>query len=123
MTESHLTDEQREEWKLLKGDFTRSPTYVDLLTGVWNVLAWYYKPSMWRGYRFPQSFIDDFTRHFDFPLNQISYIVYIALFITLLRYSFERFICKVKATADSPHPSVNVLRLAIGSLVRIETFE
>ena len=100
MPESHLTAEDREEWKELKGDFTRSPTYLDLLTGIWNVISWYYKPAMWRDYRFPQSFIDDFTRHFHFPLEQISYIVYIALFITLLRYSFERLICKVGTTRE-----------------------
>jgi len=95
MDHSYLTFEQLEEWKNLKGNFTITPNYMDLIIGIWNTISWYYKPKMWKDYVFPQSFIEDFTRHFYFPINQVYYIVYIAILITLLRYLFERFICKV----------------------------
>jgi hypothetical protein len=96
----HLTQEQIDEWTNLKGDFSTSPTYIDLVTGIWHAVTWYYKPSMWSDYRFPQSFIEDFMRHFYFPLNQIYYIVYIAIVITIARYLFERFVCKVSEPAE-----------------------
>ncbi|CAF3032443.1 unnamed protein product [Rotaria socialis] len=94
MGHSHLTIEQLEDWKNLKGNFTATPNYIDLIIGIWNTISWYYKPYMWRDYSFPHSFVEDFTRHFYFPVNQVYYIVYIAIFITLLRYLFENFICK-----------------------------
>lgn len=95
MTHPHLTAEQVENWKNLKGNFTLTPNYIDLVKDIWSTIRWYYSPYMWRGYTFPDSFIDEFTRHFYFPINQVYYIIYIAIFITLLRYSFERFLCKV----------------------------
>jgi hypothetical protein len=95
MAHSHLTAEQVEHFKDLKGNFTLSPNYIDLVKGIWTTISWYYAPQMWRGYTFPRSFIDEFTRHFYFPINQIYYILYIAIFITILRYLFERFVCKV----------------------------
>jgi hypothetical protein len=85
---SYLTSEELEEWKNLKGNFTLSPNYLDLITGLWNAISWYYKPSMWHNYTFPRSFIEDFTRHFYFPLNQVYYIISIAILITILRYLF-----------------------------------
>lgn len=97
MAHSSRTAEQLEEWKNLKGNFTTTPTYLDLFTGLWNTLSWYYRPHMWRDYRFPQSFIEDFTRHFYFPLHEVYYIIYIALLITAMRYAFEKVICKVSS--------------------------
>ena len=85
MNQPYLTDEQFEEWKNLKGNFTTSPNYIDLILGIRNVLSWYYRSHMWRGYTFPRSFIEDFTRHFYFPLHEVCYIVYITIIITLLR--------------------------------------
>lgn len=111
MVYSHLTDEEALLWKDLKGNFTQTPNYLDLVKGIWNTISWYYRPIMWKNYRFPQSFIDDFTRHFHFPLNQVLYIVYIAVFITALRYLFERKICKVCSSFDrewfSLHSSID----------------
>jgi len=95
MAHPYLTTEQLEVWKDLKGNFTTTPNYIDLITGIWNVISWYYKPRMWNNYTFPQSFIEDFTKHFHFPIHEIYYIVYIAIFITILRYLFEKFLCKV----------------------------
>lgn len=95
MAHPYLTTEQLDEWKNLKGNFTTSPNYIDLIMGMWTAMSWYYKPSMWRDYKIPQTFIDDFTRHFHFPIHEVYYILYIAIFITILRYLFERFICKV----------------------------
>jgi hypothetical protein len=96
MVHSHLTPEQLKNWANLKGNFTLTPNYLDLVKGIWNTISWYYASPMWHDYTFPHSFIDEFTRHFYFPLNQVYYIVYIAIFITLLRYLFERLICKVR---------------------------
>jgi hypothetical protein len=95
MAHPHLTAEQLENWKNLKENFTLTPNYIDLVKGIWNTISWYYAPPMWRGYTFPHSSIDEFTRHFHFPLNQVYYIVYIAILITLIRYLFERIVCKV----------------------------
>lgn len=95
MAHSALNPERIELLKDLKGNYTTTPTYIDLVLGIWNTISWYYAPPMWKDYVFPESFIHEITRHFYFPLNQISYILYIAVLITLIRYLFERFICKV----------------------------
>lgn len=95
MVSSRLTDEEAQLWKDLKGNFTLTPNYFDLVKGIWSTVVWFYRPIMWKNYRFPQTFIDDFTQHFHFPINQVLYIIYIAIFITLLRYVFEKLICKV----------------------------
>jgi hypothetical protein len=105
MAHSHLTTEQIEEWKNLKGNFTTTPNYIDLIVGIWNVTSWYYRPHMWRDYKIPQSFIGDFTRHFHFPIHEVYYIIYIAILITLLRYLYEKFICKVRCSIFSSHLS------------------
>ncbi|CAF0754186.1 unnamed protein product [Didymodactylos carnosus] len=89
-----LSPEKLAAWKDLRGNFSMNPTYVDLVTGLWNTMAWYYAPHMWTNYTFPQSFVDDFTQHFYFPLHEITYIIYVAIFITLLRSAFESYICK-----------------------------
>ncbi|CAF0882433.1 unnamed protein product [Adineta steineri] len=94
MDHPYLTQEQLDEWKNLKGNFTTTPNYIDLIVGMWTAISWYYKPHMWRDYKIPQSFIEDFTRHFYFPMNQIYYIIYIAIVVTILRYLFEKYICK-----------------------------
>ncbi|CAF2546525.1 unnamed protein product [Rotaria sp. Silwood2] len=94
MDHPYLTYEQLEEWKNLKGNFTITPNYIDLIKGIWNAISWYYRPCMWHDYMFPRSFFEEFTRHFYFTINQAFYIVYIAIFITILRYLFENFICK-----------------------------
>jgi len=95
MAHSYRTPEQLEDWKNLKGNFTITPNYIDLVVGIWNGISWYYRPHMWQNYSFPRSFIEDFTEHFYFPVHEIYYIIYIAIFITILRYLFEKFICKV----------------------------
>jgi hypothetical protein len=95
MSHPYLSSEDLEEYKNLKGNFTTTPNYIDLITGIWTALSWYYKPKMWRDYAFPRSFIEDFIRHFYFPINEVYYIIYIAILITILRYLFEKFICKV----------------------------
>jgi len=95
MARSYRTPEQLEDWKNLKGNFTTTPNYIDLVVGIWNGISWYYRPHMWDNYTFPRSFIEDFTEHFYFPVHEIYYIIYIAIFITILRYLFEKFICKV----------------------------
>ncbi|CAF3453112.1 unnamed protein product [Rotaria sp. Silwood1] len=102
MAHPHLTAEQLKNWKNLQGNFTLTPNYIDLVNGIWNTISWYYAPPMWNNYTFPESFINEIAKHFYFPRNQIYYIVFIAIFITLIRYSFERFICK---------PLVNYLEL------------
>ncbi len=54
MAHSHLTIEQREDWKNLKGNFTETPNYLDLVIGIWHALTWYYRPHMWDNYTFPR---------------------------------------------------------------------
>lgn len=94
MPHPFLTDEQIDEWKEIQGNYTLTPNYFDLLRGLHHVILWYYKPSLWENYRFPQTFIDDFTRHFTFPTSQFVYLFLIAIFITLIRYVFERNLCR-----------------------------
>ncbi|CAF0790641.1 unnamed protein product [Adineta steineri] len=94
MVHPYLTSEQLENWKDLKGNITLTPNYIDIVKGIWNTISWYYAPHMWHGYVFPQSFINEFLRYFYFPLNQVYYIIYIAIAITFLRYFFEKFVCK-----------------------------
>lgn len=94
MTHFNLT-ERLEHLQNLEGNFTLSPTYLDLISGVTNVISWYYGPPMWKNYKFPQSFIDEFTQYYYFPNHQALYIVYIAILITILRYIFEKVICKI----------------------------
>ncbi|CAF1076082.1 unnamed protein product [Adineta ricciae] len=67
-----------------------SPSYADLATDMWHTMKWYYGPDAWRGYVFPDSFIDEFTQHYYFPLQDITYIVYAAIFLTFIRSVFER---------------------------------
>ena len=95
MSHPHLTTEQIKDWEATKGNFTITPNYVDLVIDIWGVLSWYYKPSMWHNYKFPRSFIDEFTRNFYFPIYQAYYIIYLAIFITILRYLFEKYFCRV----------------------------
>jgi len=95
MVHAHVSAEQIHAWENLKGNFSMSPTYIDLFNDTWRIVKWYYAPDMWHGYVFPHSFIDEFTRHYDFPLHEVYYIIYAALFITLLRFVFERIICQV----------------------------
>lgn len=95
MPHPHLTDEQLKYFQNLQGNFTLTPNYLDLIKGIYNVITWYYGPKLWQNYRFPDSYINEIARYFYFPLHEVFYIVYIAIFITLLRYAFERFICKV----------------------------
>lgn len=119
MAHAHLTDEQLEYWKDLKGNFTFTPNYVDLVRGIGNTLSWYYAPHMWRDYRFPQSFVDDFVKHFSFPLHQVFYILFIAVAITALRYVFEEYLCKVRRSPVEVFASMPIVRvLAVGQLVR-----
>lgn len=99
MAHPHLTPDQVELWRDLKVNYTFTPTYIDLLVDMWSTMRWYYQPAMWKNYVFPSSFVDEFIRHFHFPLNEVFYIVYIAIVITLMRYVFERVICKVRTTA------------------------
>jgi hypothetical protein len=72
---------------------------------------------MWTNYAFPRSFIDDFTRHYHFPLNQVYFIVFIAIFITFVRYVFEKIICKVRSSpAVAFVGSILISLLATGQL-------
>ena len=91
MAHSQLSAEQFQTWK----NYSMSPNYIDFVAGMWRTVKWYYAPNMWQGYIFPHSFIDEFTRHYYFPLHEVYYIIYIAIFITLARFAFERVICKV----------------------------
>ena len=100
MAHPHLTAEQVELWGDLKENFTFTPNYLDLVRDMWATMRWYYRPVMWKNYVFPDSFVEEFTRHFHFPLNQVYYIVYIAIVITLMRYVFEGVICKVRSSLE-----------------------
>lgn len=120
MTDFNLT-ERLANLRHLKGNVTFAPNYVDLVRGIWNVASWYYSPSMWKDYVFPHSFVEEFTRYFHFPLYQASYIIYIAIFITLLRYVFEKFLCKVRRWSLSIISSK--LFLGLCRLARFETSE
>ena len=93
-----LTPEQIVEWEGLKGNLSLSPTYIDLVAGIWNVVSWYYRPHMWSNYHFPQSFVDEFTANFYVTTDLFYYIVLIAVLVTLLRYQFERVLCKVRSS-------------------------
>ncbi|CAF1365976.1 unnamed protein product [Rotaria magnacalcarata] len=73
----------------LKGNFSMSPSYIDLLIDLRRTLMWYYSPTMWRDYVFPTSFINDFTRQCYFQQKDVYYTLLIAVFITLIRYAFE----------------------------------
>jgi hypothetical protein len=91
MAHSNLSAEQFQSWQT----YSKSPNYIDFVTSIWRTMKWYYAPQMWDGYVFPHSFIDEFNRNYNFPLHEVSYIIYIAIFITVIRFVFERVICKV----------------------------
>lgn len=124
MPHPFLTDEQINEWKEIQGNYTLTPNYFDLLRGLHRVTFWYYKPSQWKNYRFPQAFIDDFTRHFTFPPSQFVYLFLIAIFITLIRYVFERNLCRVSFQTENDNDCQIVLFIffpsAICQLVRVD---
>ncbi|CAF3963512.1 unnamed protein product [Adineta steineri] len=98
MTHTHIPVEQFEVQK----NFTISPSFIDLATDIYGTLKWYYAPDMWHDYKFPQSFTDEFTRHFYFPLQDVYYIIYVAIFLTVAQFILQRIICK---------PLVNWLQL------------
>ena len=95
MDQGDLFPERLKQLENLKATLTCNPNYIDLVHGVWHTVTWYYGPSMWQDYSFPDAFIDEMTKYFYFPLNQFYYIFFIAVLITIIRYLFERVICEV----------------------------
>lgn len=74
--------------------YTLNPGYIDLVYDAYKCMEWYYRPSNWEGYTFPQGFIDDFRKFYFFPFNESYPIFYIAFIFTIIRYFFELVICK-----------------------------
>lgn len=80
-----------------KTNYSLDPTYSDLIVDAIKAVKWYYREDNWFGCNtFPYGFVDEFKHLFHFPLHEVYYIVYIAVFFTLIRYLFEYQVCKVK---------------------------
>ncbi|UJR11579.1 hypothetical protein I4U23_015759 [Adineta vaga] len=75
-------------------NYSMSPSLTDLVTDMWHTVKWYYAPDMWHDYVFPESFIDEFVAHYYFASQELYYVIYIAVFLTLIRPLFERILCK-----------------------------
>lgn len=80
--------------------FTTNPGYLDLVVDLYKSMTWFYRPQNWGNYTFPQSFFDDFKKYYYFPVNDYFLIVCIGIVITVIRYLFEMFICKVSKIRD-----------------------
>lgn len=104
MIDAHLPPSPGQTWN----NFSLAPSYVDLVTDMWSALKWYYAPHMWQDYVFPHSFIDEFTRHYRFPAHEVYYVVYIALFFTIVRFAFERIVSKVRFHATLQHVTYRI---------------
>lgn len=76
-------------------NYTKNPGYIDLVVDSYKAVNYYYREDNWNGYKFPQGLIAEFTRYYQFPINESLPIVYIAILCTLTRYLFELIICKV----------------------------
>lgn len=73
--------------------YTTNPGYKDLVCDMYKAMRWHYRAENWGNYTFPQGFIDDFRKYYDFPIYEFMPVIYIALIFTVARYIFEMFIC------------------------------
>jgi hypothetical protein len=75
--------------------YTTNPGYVDLFVDLKTTLTWFYGNDLWENYTFPQSFFDDFRKYYTFSNDEYLSICAIGVLLTILRYMFEIFFCKV----------------------------
>ncbi len=75
--------------------YTTSPGYVDLVGDMYKAIRWHYRAENWNNYTFPQGFIDDFNKYYNFPLVESIPILVIGVVFTFARYFFNIFICNV----------------------------
>lgn len=76
--------------------YTTNPGYIDLVVGAFKAIKWHYRLDNWENYTFPQTFIQDFSKYYRFPYEEILSTVYLVIGFTLVRYIFEIFFCKVE---------------------------
>ena len=82
-------------------NYTKNPGYIDLVADTYTAIKYYYREENWKGYTFPQGFLNEFLYYYHFPIKDSYPIVYIGLLFTLVRYIFELFICKVNSVNQS----------------------
>lgn len=74
--------------------YTENPGYLDLITGMYDGMKWYYRYDNWQNYSFPAGFISDFRKYYFFPLQESYPIFYLSIFSQFfaiyLKSSFAR---------------------------------
>ena len=76
--------------------WTTDPSYVDLLRDSFKAGTYYYETSKYEGvYVFPDTFLNDLYRRCFAPTDEYLPVLIIAIFFTILRHTFEVFVCKV----------------------------
>lgn len=76
--------------------YYENPGYVDLVLEEIKVLRWHYAEHWPDNYTFPSHFFDHFRSYYFFELAELKPIFMWAFFFTIIRYFFERFICRVR---------------------------
>jgi hypothetical protein len=75
--------------------YSTNPGYSDLVFDFYKAIQWHYRDENWGDYKFPEGFINDLKRYFNSPLDDIYPILLITVLLTVFRYFFEIFFCKV----------------------------
>jgi hypothetical protein len=75
--------------------YFENPGYLDLVLGIYRLLAWDYRSDNWKEYSFGARFKKEMSTYFYFPLGDLIPIFYSSIIFTVIRYFFEVFICRV----------------------------
>ncbi len=76
--------------KMFKDEYSMFPSYIDLLRDVYKAVKSYYGDP-----EYPKASIYDSIKQFSIDVSDIYSVFLIALLITIIRYSIERFIFMV----------------------------
>ena len=75
--------------------FSNDPSLLDFVFHSYPVVRQFFLLPDWQNYTLPGSFISDLRKYYYVEFVDYVNILFIALFITLLRCIFNRSICKV----------------------------
>ena len=91
------------EFEALRTNFSMSPSYSDLFVGLWHASQFHYSLKMHPNKPFTTAFIQDVTGDIHFNREDVCYTLLIAVFFTLIRHVFERYLCVVGVSVLEPH--------------------
>lgn len=84
-----------DELQAVKTNFTMSPSYANLVIDLWHAFNLHYTIKMHPNISFTKAFLKDLTGDIHFDREDVFFIISIAVLFTIIRFLFERFICRV----------------------------